>query len=363
MLLASAADLLLEVAARRSLLAQVKLLAAPTAEVEAAVPLLLPLLEDDAADVRRLAIALAEEAGRAQPAMIPELLPALLARLSDESAPTLKRAVAAATALLRPTLALLLGVADEAAAAALGPTWQGLCQLRTLVGTLLTSSSAADSVRTAAAKACEAIVLAYTVDAESAVAEPLATPAGDAAAAGGAWRLSALPAPTAGDGDGDGDGADGSTAATAAAAHALLDRATLEGEGEATLGLLEATLLAPPSATILLVLLTSCASLAKQRPALLPRLANSLSELQRRLLSRAPSLAALPTHQLANAQQSLRASLLTVLKLPQARLPNRRLHRLVPWHARRQTTTRPQRARLCTHHIGRRAASAPSVRG
>ena len=354
-LLASATDALLDDPARRHALGQVKLLQAPPEVVRLAVPLLLRLLEDPAADVRRMALALVEDAGRSCPSTIPELLPALLTRLSDESAPTLKRALAAATSLLRPTLVLLLTAKDEAAAKALEPTWGHLRELRETAGTLLNAASAADSVRTAAVKACEALVLAYTDEPEDEGTESAERPPGaDVASGGSGWRLSALPAAAAlGDGNGadrgvhvgesgtsggessgeggnEGGGETGSEGATAITAseeskhgkrptHPLLERAALEAEGEATLALLETTLLAPPSATVLLVLLTSIAALARQRRVLLQRLSRTLAALSRGLLERAASLAALPSHQVANAQQSLRAALLSLLKTTRAR--------------------------------------------
>jgi len=351
-LLASAADALLDEPARRHALGQVKLLQAPPEVVRPAVPLLLRLLEDPAADVRRMALALVEDAGRSCPSTIPELLPALLTRLSDESAPTLKRALAAATSLLRPTLVLLLAEKDEAAAKALEPTWGHLRKLRETAGTLLNAASAADSVRTAAVKACEALVLAYTDEPEDEGTESAEGPPGaDVTSGGSGWRLSALPAAAAlEDGNGanrgvhvgeggtsgaessgnEGGGETGSEGAAAITAseesklgkrppHPLLERAALEAEGEATLTLLETTLLAPPSATVLLVLLTSIAALARQRRVLLQRLSRTLAALSRALLERAASLAALPSHQVANAQQSLRAALLTLLKTTRAR--------------------------------------------
>ena len=354
-LLASAADALLDEPARRHALGQVKLLQAPPEVVRPAVPLLLRLLEDPAADVRRMALALVEDAGRSCPSTIPELLPALLTRLSDESAPTLKRALAAATSLLRPTLVLLLAEKDEAAAKALEPTWGHLRKLRETAGTLLNAASAADSVRTAAVKACEALVLAYTDEPEDEGTESAEGPPGaDVTSGGSGWRLSALPAAAAledgnganrgvhvgeggtsggegsGEGGNEGGGETGSEGAAAITAseeselgqrptHPLLERAALEAEGEATLTLLETTLLAPPSATVLLVLLTSIAALARQRRVLLQRLSRTLAALSRALLERAASLAALPSHQVANAQQSLRAALLTLLKTTRAR--------------------------------------------
>ena len=328
-LLASAADALLDEPARRHALGQVKLLQAPPEVVRPAVPLLLRLLEDPAADVRRMALALVEDAGRSCPSTIPELLPALLTRLSDESAPTLKRALAAATSLLRPTLVLLLAEKDEAAAKALEPTWGHLRKLRETAGTLLNAASAADSVRTAAVKACEALVLAYTDEPEDEGTESAEGPPGaDVTSGGSGWRLSALPAAAAlEDGNGanrgvhvgeggtsggessgnEGGGETGSEGAAAITAseeselgkrppHPLLERASLEAEGEATLTLLETTLLAPPSATVLLVLLTSIAALARQRRVLLQRLSRTLAALSRGLLERAASLAALPSH-------------------------------------------------------------------
>lgn len=354
-LLASAADALLDEPARRHALVQVKLLQAPPEVVRPAVPLLLRLLEDPAADVRRMALALVEDAGRSCPSTIPELLPALLTRLSDESAPTLKRALAAATSLLRPTLLLLLAEKDEAAAKALEPTWGHLRKLRETAGTLLNAASAADSVRTAAVKACEALVLAYTDEPEDEGTESAEGPPGaDVTSGGSGWRLSALPAAAAledgnganrgvhageggtsggessGEGGNEGGGETGSEGATDITAseesklgkrppHPLLERAALEAEGEATLTLLETTLLAPPSATVLLVLLTSIAALARQRRVLLQRLSRTLAALSRALLERAASLAALPSHQVANAQQSLRAALLSLLKTTRAR--------------------------------------------
>ena len=354
-LLASAADALLDEPARRHALGQVKLLQVPPEVVRPAVPLLLRLLEDPAADVRRMALALVEDAGRSCPSTIPELLPALLTRLSDESAPTLKRALAAATSLLRPTLVLLLAEKDEAAAKALEPTWGHLRKLRETAGTLLNAASAADSVRTAAVKACEALVLAYTDEPEDEGTESAEGPPGaDVTSGGSGWRLSALPAAAAledgnganrgvhvgedgtsggessGEGGNEGGGETGSEGAAAITAseesklgkrppHPLLERAALEAEGEATLIVLETTLLAPPSATVLLVLLTSIAALARQRRVLLQRLSRTLAALSRALLERAASLAALPSHQVANAQQSLRAALLTLLKTTRAR--------------------------------------------
>jgi hypothetical protein len=302
-----------------------------------------------------MALALVEDAGRSCPSTIPELLPALLTRLSDESAPTLKRALAAATSLLRPTLVLLLAEKDEAAAKALEPTWGHLRKLRETAGTLLNAASAADSVRTAAVKACEALVLAYTDEPEDEGTESAEGPPGaDVTSGGSGWRLSALPAAAAledgnganrgihvgeggtsggegsGEGGNEGGGETGSEGAAAITAseeselgkrppHPLLERAALEAEGEATLTLLETTLLAPPSATVLLVLLTSIAALARQRRVLLQRLSRTLAALSRALLERAASLAALPSHQVANAQQSLRAALLTLLKTTRAR--------------------------------------------
>ena len=101
--------------------------------------------------------------------------------------------------------------------------------------------------------------------------------------------------------------------------HPFLKVEELQALGDHALGLMLSTMLQPPSSTALLILVSSCAALAKQRPKLLPRLATSLCELQRRLLARSPALAALAQAQLANAQRSLSSALLTVLKLEAAR--------------------------------------------
>ena len=67
----------------------------------------------------------------------------------------------------------------------------------------------------------------------------------------------------------------------------------LEAQGEQTLTLLLNTMLHPPSNTSLLILLTTCTSLGKQRPQLASTLSSTLCELQRRLVARSSALAAL----------------------------------------------------------------------
>ena len=73
-------------------------------------------LKSEDVEVRRAALGLAEEAGKAAPSLLAEILPLLVPCLSDDSAGLVKRGLATATALFTPTLLLLLNLdSDEAA--------------------------------------------------------------------------------------------------------------------------------------------------------------------------------------------------------------------------------------------------------
>ena len=303
--LETAANPALGGAARHAALAELRLAAASPTTIRQAAPHIVALLEGAELDVSRLAMGLAEDAGRACADVLPQLLPPLLARLrADESTPALlKRCLAVATSLFRPALAHVQAASESGdveartrALALLGV----LHELREHADGLL-RGTATDALRTAAAKLSEAVVLAFSepspVVADGGIAPP---------SAGSNWNLSALPPEAA-------VAAGGTEAEAAAVGDPLLLRTSLAAEGVRTLERMLEVVVAPPSATILLVVITSCVSLGKQRAALLPSIVRAVSELQQLLLARTLPL---PPHQLANAQQSLRSSLLTLLKLP-----------------------------------------------
>ena len=161
---------------------------------------------------------------------------------------------------------MLLSLESDEATVESASAWQRLRDLwQASAHALQTAKS--DAVRTAALKFCEMLVLAFT------------QPPADETAPAGEWSMAALA--KAGD-------------------HPLLDTASLEAQGEQTLQLLLSTMLQPPSNTTLLILLTTCTSVAKQRAQLVPALGSGLCELQRRLLARSPSLAALQQAQLGS---------------------------------------------------------------
>ena len=264
-----------------SILEAIDSLAAGTLTAEDTRETLFAGLKSADAEVQRSALGLAEEAGKASPSLIPELLVSLIALLSDGTAAVIKRALASATLLFRPALNTLLSVESDEATADSAATWQRLRELWQAAASAL-QTAATDAVRTAAVKFCEMLVLAFS------------QPPADEETAPGDWSLAAL---------------------AAAGMHPLLSVPELEAQGEQTLMLLVSTMLQPPSNTTLLILITTCTSLAKQRAQLVSSLATGLAELQRRLLARSPALAALQQAQLANAQQALRSALITMLKL------------------------------------------------
>ena len=242
-------------------------------------------LKSEDVEVRRAALGLAEEAGKAAPSLLAEILPLLVPCLSDDSAGLVKRGLATATALFTPTLLLLLNLDSDEAADESATTLQHLREVsQAALGALQTTKT--DAVRTAALKFCEMRILAFTRQVSSKGREQPAV--------AGEWSLAAL---------------------AAAGEHPLLRLPELEAQGEQTLTLLLNTMLHPPSNTSLLILLTTCTSLGKQRPQLASTLSSTLCELQRRLVARSSALAALQQAQLANAQQALRSTLITMLKL------------------------------------------------
>ena len=272
---------------RRAALRSVHVTPTDVASLLEAAPTLTALLADADIEVRRLALGLVEEAGKECADLLPVAIGPVTARLTDASPLVVKRALAAASTLHRPTLSFLVACKDVAAGAR---TWQELRDQRSQIVAMV-QGAPTDALRTAAARFCETLVLAYSppdVDGE----------AGAAAAAGG-WSLDLL--------------ADEE-------AHPFLERAELAADCQQLVDLLRSALLEPSSATALLGLMTTWTSLAKQRRSVLSPAAAALCELQRRLVGRAPELVErIPQAQLGNAQQSLKSALLTMLKLPYAR--------------------------------------------
>ena len=129
--------------------------------VASSMALLTSSLEDSEPDVRRQAISTLEEAGKANGSLFPAIIPLLTARLVDESAPIVKRCLAASTSLFRRALGTLLnGGVDDTAGVHL---WQSFARARPCGGDMLPSART-DAVRTAAAKCCEMLVLAFFAD-------------------------------------------------------------------------------------------------------------------------------------------------------------------------------------------------------
>ena len=126
--------------------------------VASSIALLTSSLEDSEPDVRRQAISTLEEAGKANGSLFPAIIPLLTARLVDESAPIVKRCLAASTSLFRRALGTLLnGGVDDTAGVHL---WQSLHELAH-AARRYAAKARTDAVRTAAAKCCEMLVLAF----------------------------------------------------------------------------------------------------------------------------------------------------------------------------------------------------------
>jgi hypothetical protein len=288
-----------DAARRHELIEQAQSALAEGGADEAALDDLLALLIDDDAEVRRGALAFAEEFGQLVPPSLPRLLPALRAVLGDGSAPVVKRCLLTCGGLLRPALTLVAagGDAPSHEQQALASCLSGL---RSDAVEMPSSTSLTDPVRTQAVKFCEALILACTPEPPS--GESGGAPGGGTAAGGG------IP---------------GGSNSAPAADHQIPTLAIFSGEtpeacAKDTLRRLTALVVDPPSPTVLSVTANSLAlSIARARPAMLPSVVQALTSCQARLLpdpTDGVAKIAIPAAGLANVQQALKSAMLSLAR-------------------------------------------------